>query len=87
MNKGGVIWNGRKELAEFLFNGDTEKAEKLLLLIESFTNPIIPPEFKNLIMEIPEDCKWCHDGECLYAMPDSMFLCSGKCKDYEQKED
>lgn len=87
MNKSGELWNGRKKVAEFLFNGDPKKAEQLLLLIESFTNPVIPPEFKNLVMSLPEeDCRWCTDGgECLYYMPDSMFLCKGKCEEYEKR--
>lgn len=86
MNKEGNIWHGREELAEFLFDGNKEKAEKLLVLIESFTNPIIPPEFKNLTMKLSEDtCKWCNNGECLFYMPDSMFRCEGKCKEYEER--
>ena len=88
MNKEGKIWHGREELAEFLFDGNKEKAEKLLILIESFTSPVVPPEFYNLTMKIPpeESCQWCNDvGECLYYMPDSMFLCEGKCKEYEAR--
>lgn len=88
MNKGGKIWHGREELAEFLFDGDKEKAEKLLVLIESFTNPITPPEFENLVMVLPEySCHWCSkEGECFCYMPDSMFRCEGKCKDYEERK-
>jgi hypothetical protein len=88
MNKEGNIWHGREELAEFLFDGNKEKAEKLLVLIESFTNPIIPPEFKNLTMNIPEEtCKWCSSSsDCLFYMPDSVFHCKGKCKEYEEKK-
>ena len=48
MNKGGAIWNGREQIAEFLFDGDKEKAKQLLILIDSFTSPIISPEFKIL---------------------------------------
>ena len=55
MDKGGAIWDGREQIAEFLFDGDKEKARQLLILIESFTSPVISPDFKNLVMELPED--------------------------------
>jgi hypothetical protein len=89
MNKGGAIWDGREQIAEFLFDGDKEKAKQLLILIESFTSPVISPDFKNLVMELPEDsCQWCtDDGECLFYMPDSMFRCKGKCNEYERRKD
>jgi hypothetical protein len=88
MRKGGAVWDGREQLAEFLFDGDKEKAERLLILIDSFTNPILPPEFKKLVMNLPEEnCKWCtRDGECLFYMPDSMFLCKKKCENFIEKE-
>lgn len=77
--------NSREEIATFLFNGDKEKAEKLLLLIDSPVPPV-PPEFSNLKMELPESaCRWCtSDGECLFCMPDSLFMCKGKCHDFEE---
>lgn len=82
------IWGNREKLAEFLFDGDKEKARQLLILMGSFTtNPIVPPEFKRTMILPEDDCKWCEEGECLLYMPDSMFLCRGKCKDYEEGED
>ena len=88
MKREGEIWKGREKLAEALFEWDKDKAEQLLILIESFTAPVLPPEFKR-VMVIPEDdCRWCtDDGECLCYMPDSMFLCEGKCNQYERRED
>ena len=43
MRKGGAVWDGREQIAEFLFDGDKEKAERLLILIDSFTNPNFTP--------------------------------------------
>lgn len=88
MSYEGEVWKGREQIAEFLFDGDKERAKQLLILIESFTSVSIPPEFKNLVMNLPEDtCRWCmNDGECMFYMPDSMFICKGKCKEYEEKE-
>ena len=86
MNKEGTFYNGRLNLAKYLFDGDEEKASKLLLLIESFSSSSTPPEFKNLVMVLAEDsCKWCKDGECLFYMPDSLFHCDGKCENFEEK--
>ena len=87
MNHEGEIWKGREKLASFLFDGDTEKAKQLLTLIESFTSMSIPPEFKKLVMALPEEeCQWCtDDGECLFYMPDSMFLCKGRCQEFTKK--
>ena len=78
----------REALAEFLFDGNTEKGEILIALIQSFELlEIYPPEFKDMVMQLPEEtCKWCKEGECFFAAPDSMFLCKGRCDDYEQKE-
>lgn len=88
MNKGGAVWDGREQIAKFLFDGDPEKAKQLLILIESFTSPILPPEFKNLTMNLPEEtCQWCKDGECLFYMPDSMFQCKGKCTEYTERSE
>ena len=81
------VWKGAKETAAFLFDGDTEKAKRLLLLMEALISPANPPvEFLNLVMNLPEyECRWCTDeGECWFCMPDSMFRCNGKCKDYEE---
>ena len=82
---------GRQHLAEFLFDGDKEKAKQLLVLIESFVSPVLPPEFKRkMLLPLPkEDCRWCskYSGECLYYMPDSMFNCEGECELYEKRED
>lgn len=87
MERDSEVWKGREKLAEFLFDGDQEKAKQLLVLIESFTTPVLPPEFKR-VMIIPEDtCRWCtDDGECFFCMPDSIFLCEGKCHRYERKD-
>lgn len=77
-----------RRLAESLFNGDKEKADTLLTLLETFTVPEVSTSqnFANLKMELPEEtCRWCIDGECLAYMPDSMFLCKGKCPVYEEK--
>ena len=89
MDKNGAIWNGREQIAEFLFDGDKEKASQLLLLINSFISPILPPEFKKLVMQVPvESCKWCSSsGDCLFYMPDSVFNCEGKCKEYQEKDE
>jgi hypothetical protein len=76
-------------LAKSLFDGDNEKANTMLTLLETFTFPEIvsSPDFTNLKMELPEEtCKWCFEGECLVRMPDSMFLCKGKCSLYEERE-
>lgn len=85
MERETEIW--KEKLAEFLFNGDKEKANQLLVLIESFVDPALPPEF-NRVMVLPEDdCMWCTEGgECLFYMPDSMFLCKGMCQNYQEKE-
>lgn len=88
MEREGKVWHGREKLAEFLFDGDKGKAKQLLTLIESFTAPVLPPEFRRVMVIPEEDCRWCTpDGECLFYMPDSMFLCDGKCKQYERKTD
>lgn len=43
----------RIKIAESLFDGDKEKAEKLLMLMDN----IIPmtPSFENLVMNIPQE--------------------------------
>lgn len=88
MEREGKVWKGREKLAEFLFDGDKDKAEQLLILIESFTAPVLPPEFRRAMVLPEEDCRWCtDDGECLFYIPDSMFLCDGKCKQYERRND
>lgn len=77
-----------RQLAESLFDGNKEKASNLLLLLENFITPEISvlPDFSNMKMNFPEEtCRWCIDGECLAYMPDSMFLCKGKCNLYEKK--
>lgn len=89
MNRESDNWRGAREAAISLFDGNTEKADKLLLLLEAFASPTNPPaEFLNLVMNLPEyDCHWCTDeGECWFNIPDSLFRCNGKCKDYEEKE-
>lgn len=89
MKREGLLWKGREEIAKFLFDGDEMKAEKLLLLMESFSAPYVPSnEILNLTMNLPEySCRWCTDeGECWFSMPDSMFRCDGKCKDFEEIE-
>ena len=75
------------ELAELLFDGNKEKASILIEILGTFnTSEITSPDFINLKMELPEEtCKWCIDGECLAYMPDSMFLCKGKCSTYEER--
>ena len=88
MEREGEVWKGREKLAEYLFDGNKEKAEQLLILIESFTAPILPPEFKRVMIIPEDDCRWCTDnGECLFYMPDSMFLCRGKCKEFEGRKE
>ena len=70
----------REKLAEFLFDGNKEKAKILLALLneEEFT---IPSEFKDLKMQLPEySCNWCTStGDCYLDMPDSLRECKGKC--------
>ncbi len=86
MDRESAVWKGREKLAEFLFDGDKEKAKQLLTLMESFTSPVLPPEFNRVMVLPEEDCKWCTEaGECLFYMPDSMFLCKSKCQEYERK--
>jgi hypothetical protein len=43
--------------------------------------------FKKLVMALPEEeCQWCtDDGECLFYMPDSMFLCKGRCQEFTKR--
>ena len=83
MEREEKTWEGREKVAEFLFDGNKEKAQQLLTLMESFVSPTVPPEFKRTMIIPEDDCKWCIGGECLMYMPDSMFLCTGKCSDYK----
>ena len=79
-------WENLKKLASFLFDGNEEKAEKLLVLMEEFSVPQIeaPVEFSNLKMRFPEEtCRWCANGDCLIDMPDQILPCEGICKLYE----
>lgn len=88
MNNDETFWKEAKETALFLFDGNTEKAERLLLLIENFVSPVdTTKEFLNLVMNLPEyDCEWCSDnGDCWLSMPDSLFNCNGKCKNFKDK--
>lgn len=82
-------WKDLKQMAESLFDGNKEKAEKLIFLIQNTPAEMqVPPEFSNLKMELPEEsCRWCFEGECFNYMPDSLFLCKGKCPDYEEKKE
>ena len=75
----------REKLAEFLFDGDKEKARILLTLLDEKSFKA-PPEFKNLKMQLPEhSCSWCNSyGECFYDMPDSLRKCEGKCSRYQK---
>ena len=88
MTSGDQKWEKLKQAAYELFDGDKEKGEKLLLLIQTMTSKElpVPPEFQNLKMKLPEEsCRWCYDGECICHMPDSLFLCEGKCSQYEER--
>lgn len=88
MEKEGEIWKGREKLAEFLFDGDKNKAQQLLILIESFTNPVLPPEFKRKMIIPEEECTWCTNrGECFFYAPDSILMCKGKCEKFEGREE
>ena len=92
MNTEGSLQKGQREVAEYLFDGDKEKAQKLLTLIQSFTLSVVSPElYRNLQMNIPEpmySCQWCTDqGECWFYMLDSRFCCEGKCKEYKIKKE
>ena len=84
----GEIWKGREKLAEYLFDGDKEKAGKLIELIKSFFIST-PPEFKNLKMVLPPEysCRWCSIGGCCTMnAPDSYGKCSGKCDNYTKSK-
>ena len=80
------IMNGQHKIAEFLFDGDREKAKQLLILIKSIAIPSSLPDFKNITMQIPEGkCTWCDkNGDCWYYMPDSKLKCRGECKHFEE---
>ena len=83
-----IEWGGREEVAEYLFDGNKYKAKILLELMKSFIVSPSVQDFSGIEMELPEEtCKWCIEGECFFCMPDSMFKCKGKCKDYKEKID
>lgn len=67
------------ELALKCFDGDTQKAEALLELLNiSMDMPASMPDVK---MKLPEDsrCEWEHNGECWKDIPDSCLKCKIPC--------
>ena len=70
------------ELALKCFDGDGEKAEALLTLLNISTQPLC--NFPKVEMSLPEDiCKWKNGEECWKDIPDSCLKCKIPCEYYE----
>lgn len=71
-----------EELALKCFDGDPEKAEALLTLLNMSSQPICA--FTEMEMTLPEEqCCWENKGYCTKDIPDSYFKCRKPCTFYK----